>query len=97
MENMIIIEVKTTWIEAEGQYTRDIIEYRYDKNISIPKPIYSILNLQEEKIKQEYTNSYTKNTIEINVKDCQNNTYKETLNEIESMLYNYVKNQWRHF
>ena len=97
MDNIIIIEVKTTWIEAEGHYTRDIIEYSYDNNTVIPKPIYSVLGLKEQTRTKEYTDSFTKNTIEINVKDCQNNSYKENLNEIETTLLNYVKNQWRHY
>ena len=92
--NEIIIEVKTTWIETEGQFVRNIIEYRYDKSIKIDKPVYSTLYIKESNIKEEYASSIEKNTFEFNI--LENKEYKkiDDLSDIEKTLLRFTKNKW---
>ena len=96
-DNEIIIEVKTTWIETEGQFERNIIEYRYDNNIKIDKPIYSTLYIKESNRRKEYRKEINKNTFEINVLDNNNNIKLDKLSDIESTLLRFTKNKWELF
>lgn len=86
----IIIEVKTSWVENDGLFERDVIEYRYINYNSIDNIPSSINYLKEEIINKEKCDFIDKNTFEVSLKS---NNLKE-LNELEKFLLRYVKNKW---
>lgn len=93
----IIIEVKTTWIENNNTFERNIIEYRYNYEGKLDKIAYSTNYLTQENINKEYCDYIEKNTFEIALKN--KNSYKnyEEFTDLERILFRYVKNQWELF
>lgn len=97
VNNDFIIEVKTTWIKTEDLYERDIIEYRLDNDLKLDNIAYSTKYLKKSNITTEYTKKIDKNTFEFNVKSTISGCYKDNLNDVESLLLRYTKNQWELF
>lgn len=97
VNNDFIIEVKTTWIKTEDLYERNIIEYRLDGDLELDNIAYSTKYLKKSNITTEYAKNIDKNTFEFNVKSIISGCYKDNLNDLESLLLRYTKNQWELF
>lgn len=88
----IIIEVKTKWIENNGNFYRDVIEYEIDCNSNISE-YEAIKYINEKTQKRENKKNITNNSIEVNLLDKKRNIL-EINNDALKFLLEFAKYQW---